>query len=167
MCLLLREENTGRKRTVGRSDYLKHGDPNAICDVCGFKYKLSQLKKRWDNLMVCPEDFEVRQPQDYVRGVRDQRSIPDARPEAPDVFVTGFVTTPVGATVITVGASPFTFTNPTSLPLSIEVNDGSVSSITVNSIQQSTTSNVIVVLPRGQSMTVTYTIAPTMFYGGQ
>ena len=152
---------------MGRADYWKPGDPNAICDVCGFKYKLSELKKRWDNLMVCPEDWEPRQPQDFVRGVKDQRPIPNARPENPDVFVTGFATTPTGATVITVGASPFTFANPTSLPLSVEVNDGSVSSVTVNGIQQSTTSNVIVALPRGQLMTVTYTIAPTMFYGGQ
>ena len=152
---------------MGRADYWKPGDPNAICDVCGFKYKLSQLKRRWDGVMACPEDFELRQPQDFVRGVKDQRAIPDARPEVPDVFVTGFATIPVGATVVTVGASPFTFANPTTLPISVEVNDGSVSSIAVNGIQQSTVSNVVIVLPGGQSMTVTYTIAPTMFYGGQ
>ena len=25
---------------------------NAICDICGFKYKHYQLKKRWDGFMV-------------------------------------------------------------------------------------------------------------------
>lgn len=70
---------------MGRADYWKPGDPNAICDVCGFKYKLSQLRKRWDGLMCCPQDWNIRQPQDFVRGVRDQRPIPMARPEAPIV----------------------------------------------------------------------------------
>lgn len=42
-----------------RKTYLRLGDWNAICDVCGQKYKASQLMKRWDGLMVCKEDWEV------------------------------------------------------------------------------------------------------------
>src|SRR5690348_14759316 len=109
---------------MGHADYWSSGNPNAICDRCGFKFKLSGLKKEWDGLMVCDVCWEPRQPQDFVRGVKDQRPIPDARPETPDVFVSGFATIPNGSTVITVGASPFTFANPTTLPLSVEVNDG-------------------------------------------
>lgn len=149
---------------MGRADYWAPGDANAICDVCGFQYKLSQLKKRWDGLMTCDIDWEPRQPQDFVRGVKDQRRVPDARPEPPDTFVTGFVTTPIGATSITVTASPFTFANPTSLTIEVAVNDGTVSAVAVNGITISTTSNTIAIVPPGQSVVVTYTVAPTMFY---
>jgi hypothetical protein len=72
---------------MAHADYLKHGDYNAICDACGHKYKFSQLKLRWDGLYVCSYDWEIRQPQDYVRGVRDNQSVPVSRPEAPDMFV--------------------------------------------------------------------------------
>ena len=64
------------------------GDAAAICDVCGFKYKLSQLKKRWDGAMVCSADFEERHPQDYlVRTKDDKQTVKNARPEPEDVFV--------------------------------------------------------------------------------
>ena len=66
---------------------IKHGDWNAICDRCGFKYKASELRKTWDNLMVCKKDWEPRQPQDFVRGRKDQQTVPWARPEPEYVFV--------------------------------------------------------------------------------
>lgn len=71
---------------MGRFDYYKHGDWNAICDVCGRKYKGSMLRQRWDGLMVCPDDFEQRHPQEYVRGVVDNPTPPFTRPPPPDVF---------------------------------------------------------------------------------
>jgi hypothetical protein len=72
---------------VGKSDYWKPNDYNALCDVCGWKFKASELKRRWDGLMCCSEDWEPRQPQDFVRGVRDQKKLPFTRPEATDTFV--------------------------------------------------------------------------------
>ena len=60
---------------------LKLGDWNAICDVCGFKFKASQLKKRWDNLMVCKEDFEHRHSMDFFKGKPDDPSVAWTRPE--------------------------------------------------------------------------------------
>lgn len=65
----------------------KSGDWLAICDSCGVKYKASELKKRWDGLMVCPKDFEPRQPQDFVRARSDQQAVRWSRPEAADVFI--------------------------------------------------------------------------------
>ena len=59
----------------------------AICDVCGRKFKASSLQKRWDGLMVCPGDYETRQPQDFVRGVADTQVPPWTRPEAQDTFI--------------------------------------------------------------------------------
>lgn len=66
---------------------LKWGDWNAICDVCGFKYKASQMYKRWDGLMVCKEDWETRHPQDLIKIPKDIQSTPWSRPEPADVFI--------------------------------------------------------------------------------
>lgn len=63
------------------NDYLKLGDWNAICDVCGLKFKASMLRKRWDNLMVCEADYELRHPQDFLRVPKENTSPPWARPD--------------------------------------------------------------------------------------
>jgi len=63
------------------------GDWDAICDVCGRKFKASRLKQRWDGLMCCPQDWEIRQPQDFVRGVPDPQLVPWVRDEPTDQFV--------------------------------------------------------------------------------
>ena len=62
------------------------GNWNAVCDVCAQKYKASEIKKRWDGLMVCPNDWEARHPQDFLRAVPDRQAVPWSRPETPDVF---------------------------------------------------------------------------------
>ena len=73
---------------MGRADYLRHGDYNAICDRCGFKFKFSELRKEWDGLYVCTAHgcWEPRQPQDYVKGIADHMSVPVSRPEAPNLY---------------------------------------------------------------------------------
>lgn len=68
--------------------YWKSGLYNTICDVCGFKYKSSELKQRWDGLMVCPEDWEQRHPQELIRPIQDQNRLPWTRPEGTDVYIT-------------------------------------------------------------------------------
>lgn len=77
-----------------RTTWWKSGDWNAICDSCGFKFKASELKKRWDGFMVCEQDFETRHPQDFIRPLPDQKSLPWTRPEGEDQFITssGFCT---------------------------------------------------------------------------
>ena len=57
-----------------------------LCDDCGKKYKAEQLRKRWDNLVVCEICYEERQPQDFVRGAIDKIAVPWSRPEAADQF---------------------------------------------------------------------------------
>lgn len=66
---------------------VKWGDWNAICDVCGFKFKASQMQKRWDGLMVCREDYEIKHPQLMLRVQPDNPSVPWTRPEGDEVFV--------------------------------------------------------------------------------
>ena len=68
---------------------LKLGDWNAICDGCGFKFKASQLRRRWDNMMVCEDDWEQRHPQDFLKGQKDKQAVPWTRPEGEDTFVAG------------------------------------------------------------------------------
>jgi hypothetical protein len=73
---------------MGSSDYYKHGDRNAICDMCGFKYKLSSLRKRWDGLLVCSKDFEPQHPQSLIQINSERPRWVECRPETTDVFIT-------------------------------------------------------------------------------
>lgn len=67
------------------------GDYLMVCDRCGFTMRSSESKKTWDGLIVCPADFETRQPQDFVRGKEDKQNVPEARPRPEDVFLTALV----------------------------------------------------------------------------
>ena len=66
--------------------YVK-GTHNVICDRTGFKVKRDKCKYEWNGLLVREEDWEERQPQDFVRGVPDDKPVEDLRPETEDVFV--------------------------------------------------------------------------------
>ena len=63
------------------SNYLKLGDWNAVCEVCDFEFKASELIKRWDGVYVCKEDYEPRHPSDFYRGRTENTSVPWTRPE--------------------------------------------------------------------------------------
>lgn len=63
---------------------LVEGDWNAVCDVCEFKFKASDLRKRWDGYMVCKEDYETQHPSDFLRGFPDDQTVPFTRQD-PDV----------------------------------------------------------------------------------
>jgi hypothetical protein len=69
------------------TSYYKSGSWNFICEVCGQQYKAEQMRKRWDGVITCPNDWEPRHPQDFVRGVKDNQSVPISRPEPPDQFI--------------------------------------------------------------------------------
>lgn len=70
------------------SNSYRSGDHYRICDECGFKVRASETRKRWDGMIVCHKDWEPRHPQDGVRGRRDKQAVKNARPEAPDTFLT-------------------------------------------------------------------------------
>ena len=57
------------------------GAYNAICDRCGVQRKNHQLRLEWTGLRVCRDCFEVRHPQDYLRGKPDKQAPPWTRPE--------------------------------------------------------------------------------------
>ena len=43
----------------------KSGQYNAICDVCGWRFKSGDLRDRWDGMKTCKWDWEERHPMDY------------------------------------------------------------------------------------------------------
>ena len=63
------------------------GDALAVCDSCGYRFHLSELKKDWRGFMVCKKDFEPRHPQDSVKVRADKIVIDNARPEVTDIFL--------------------------------------------------------------------------------
>ena len=67
--------------------YFLSGSHNFICDVCGFKFKSTEKKRRWDGLVVCPDDYEVDHPQKYIRVQPDGQPVQDPRPEPEDTFI--------------------------------------------------------------------------------
>lgn len=55
-----------------------HGQWNAICQRCGFKYKSQQVAREWTGLRVCRgadtnDCWEPRHPQESVRGKADRQ----------------------------------------------------------------------------------------------
>jgi hypothetical protein len=72
---------------MSQSDYYADGQWNFFCDLCGRKAKSSDGVKTWDNFYVCSYHKEARNPQDFVRGIKDNQSTAWSRVEAPDTFV--------------------------------------------------------------------------------
>ena len=35
----------------------------ALCDRCGFEYKLNELKQEWNGSKTCPDCYEPKHPQ--------------------------------------------------------------------------------------------------------
>lgn len=71
----------------GRADYLELGTWNAVCFECGCKRKANYLRKHWQGYWVCPEHWEPRPAQDFVKATIDNQTAPWTQPEPGDVFV--------------------------------------------------------------------------------
>lgn len=63
------------------------GQWNCICPVCGFKKKSGDMKRRWDGVWVCADDWETRHPSDLIRIQPENTSVPFSLPEQPDKFI--------------------------------------------------------------------------------
>ena len=66
---------------MGRADYFEQGGWNAACFRCGAKRKASEMKRQWQGYYVCPEHWEPRHPQDFVKAVPDVEAVPWSQPE--------------------------------------------------------------------------------------
>lgn len=65
---------------MGRERYYKPGSFYRICDRTGFAVRSDYQQREWQGLIVDKRVWEARQPQDYVRGVNDDQTVPYARP---------------------------------------------------------------------------------------
>lgn len=107
------------------------------------------MKREWTGLEVDKSLWEIRQPQDFVRGVKDDQSVPVPRPMPPNIFDGPIYTqlnaaAAVGATVLTV-ESFFGFTNGD--PMGVMMNNGDVFRTTVNGAPTGTTITMAAGLP--------------------
>lgn len=67
----------------GKADYYSDGNWNFYCDLCGAKNKSKNAMFTWNGLYVCKHHKEVRNPQDFLRGVKDDQSAPWTRSYRP------------------------------------------------------------------------------------
>ena len=72
---------------MGDADYLALGDWNAQCYQCGCKRKASTMKRHWQGFWVCPNHWEPRQTQDFVKAVADKQVPHWTQPLPADQFV--------------------------------------------------------------------------------
>jgi|TARA_R100001163_G_C5052330_1_gene188993 hypothetical protein len=64
----------------------------ALCDRCGFQYKLLDLKKEWNGFKTCPECFESKHPQlNPHTAPSDPQALYDPRPNNDKELGEGFV----------------------------------------------------------------------------
>lgn len=70
-----------------KNTWFKSGKWNAVCDVCGFNFKNTELKLRWDGLMVCEGDWETRHPQELIRPLPVGEAPPWTRPTVTETYV--------------------------------------------------------------------------------
>jgi hypothetical protein len=66
---------------------LKPGDYFVWCQRTGFKVPASEIMREWNGLLVWNRVYEPRHPQDFVRGVTDDQSIPFGNPKPENVFL--------------------------------------------------------------------------------
>ncbi len=58
------------------------GGAYGICDRCGFKFRLRQLRKEWTGLMVCSKDWDERPEEMTPPSVKVEGApLPNARPD--------------------------------------------------------------------------------------
>ena len=85
-----------------KSSYIP-GDWKANCDVCGFTYKASELKDRWDGLKVCEKDWESRHVADFIKAPEGDKPLPWTRPEPTDQFTTvDYVASTIGTQTLSI-----------------------------------------------------------------
>lgn len=75
----------------------RHGDWRVICDASGFEVWASETAKTWDDRRVLRRfvgEETSRHPQDLLKGIPDDQTVPWTRPEPADVFLTPGEVTP-------------------------------------------------------------------------
>ena len=78
--------NVRGKRT--RNPGYEPGNHWVECDISGAHIRAKDAMVTWDNLVVSPDDWEIRHPQDFVRARYDKIMTSEPRrSESEDVFI--------------------------------------------------------------------------------
>ena len=72
---------------VTKKEYFRPGSFWRISDRSGFKERAEDTQKEWTGLIVGKREWEPRNQQDFVKGVKDKQNSPEPRPRQTDVFV--------------------------------------------------------------------------------
>ncbi len=93
------------------NDRYRKGGFWRIDDRSGERVRNYNTKREWNGAIVNKEDWETRQPQDFVRGVPDVQTVPNPRPVELIPNYVGPLTTQItatsaaGATMLTVDST--------------------------------------------------------------
>lgn len=71
---------------MGRKLHFRPGSFYRTDDRTGFPMRAENTRKEWTGLIVGEGRWDPRHPQDLVRGVRDDQTVPDPRPITPVLF---------------------------------------------------------------------------------
>lgn len=55
--------------------------------MTGFVVRAKDSRKQWNGLIVDRKDWEAEQPQNYLRAIPDDMTVPDPRPEPAPIFL--------------------------------------------------------------------------------
>jgi hypothetical protein len=107
----------------------------ALCDYCGQRYRYHVLRKNWKGFMVCPEDYEPKEPQLYPLYYHgDAIALKDPRPDRVEP-VAIFLGTPGFSAPFQNRGSVFSTSNQTDMrpfpPQTFVVGQGEVGQVTV------------------------------------
>lgn len=72
---------------MGTEHFYKPGSFYRIDDRTGFAVRAERTQKEWQGLIVDRRVYEARHPQDFVKGVFDNQTVPNARPRSPNPAV--------------------------------------------------------------------------------
>jgi hypothetical protein len=72
---------------MGTERFYKPGSFYRIDDRTGFATRAERTQMEWNGLIVDKRVWEARQPQDFVKGVADNQTVPNARPRQPNPYL--------------------------------------------------------------------------------
>lgn len=73
------------------SNFYKRGSWNLVCDRCSKKIKADESKLEWTGFIVCPDCYEQRHPQDFVKAKIDKIIVPYIRPPSDTYIVVPYI----------------------------------------------------------------------------
>src|SRR6185436_975010 len=75
------------------------GDYLMVCDRTGYVIRASEAKKEWTGHIVRSQSWETRHAQDFVRGIPDNQTVPEARPDSDIEQTLGALSTTINSTL--------------------------------------------------------------------